>query len=301
MEIQTLEGMTVRLLILISFFFFAPMTFAQGKIKARRALVAVDGAAVYSQPDFDASVLTYLRTGDEVVASVKTFPGKGGIGLFFAIRTENGLKGFLADTDLVDAETKKAISPLLKGEKLGDFAQPGESRVAEEGPKEPLYFTRFLGATLGRKGYGVKHNGKKYHSDQLFFGIRGTGPGTLFDGPPLDFNLLVSIDSPDFYEEYAQNKPNGFMVFSDLLLQLPLWENDASIIYWAFGFMGSYFRYRVQENNTFSDDKQFRLGGELGVGYGHRLGRKYILRADYKYHFEKEQSSSYWLSVMAEY
>jgi hypothetical protein len=227
-----------------------------------------------------------------VIASVKAFQGGGGIGLFFAIKSQAGVKGFLADTDLVDAENKQPISPLLKAR---------EAMKEQERPKEPLYFTQFLGAAVGRKGYALKYNGKKYQSDLLFFGLRGTGPGTLFDGPPLDFNLLVSIDSPDFYKEFAQNKPNGFSVFSDVLLQLPLWENQNQIFYWAFGFMGSYSRYRVQVNNNFTDQKEFRLGGELGLGYGHRLGKKYIFRLDYKYHFEKYQNTSYWASLMAEY
>lgn len=272
------------------------------KIKARRAIVSIDGAAVYAKPDFDAEVLTYLKLGEPVVASVKTFPGRGGIGLFFAVRGPNNVRGFIADTDLVAAESKKPLSPLMKKEKPVDL--PTEASASEDASlssKEPLYFTRFLGATLGRKGYSMKYDGKTYSSDLLFFGVRGTGPGTLFDGPPLDFNLAVSVDSPKFFEEFAQNKPNGFLVFSDLLLQLPLWEKQNQLIYYAFGFMASYSSYRVQVNNQFRDTKEFRLGGELGIGYAHRVFRKYLVRADYKYHFERFQNNSFWLSVMMEY
>lgn len=273
------------------------------KIKARRAVVAIDGAAVYAKPDFDSEVLTYLKLGEAVVASVKTFQGQGGFGLFFAIRNPAGVKGFVADTDLVAAKTSRPLSPLLKNQGPVDIKK-GESPEKKADPfqqEEPLYFSRFLGPVIGRKGYSLKYNGATYSSNLIFFGIRGTGPGTLFDGPPLDFNLALSIDSPDFYQDFAQNKPNGFHVFSDVLLQLPLWEKSDQLIYYAFGAMMSYTKYRVQLNNQFNDTKEFRLGAEVGAGYAHRIMKKYLLRADYKYHFEKFQNTSIWLSAMTYY
>lgn len=292
-----------RLLVLcftLSSFFFASWSAQAQRIKARRAVVSIDGAAVYAKPDFDSEVLTYLKLGEPVIASVKTFPGRGGIGLFFAIKTSKNLRGFIADTDLVAAESKKPLSPLMKDAAPVNVSQNRKDQE-DFSPEEPLYFTRFLGATFGRKGYSLKYNGKTHTSDLMFFGVRGTGPGTLFDGPPLDFNLAVSVDSPDFYKNFAQNKPNGFLVFSDLLLQLPLWENSNQLIYYGLGLMASYSSYRVQMNNQFKDTKEFRLGGELGAGYAHRIFRKYLIRADYKYHFEKFQNTSLWFSVMMEY
>lgn len=270
-------------------------------IKARRAIVSIDGAALYAKPDFDSEVLTYLKLGDPVIASIKTFPGRGGIGLFFALKTAKGLKGFIADTDLVAAGTKRPLSPLMKDSAPVDMSGKSDQGPDALAPEEPLYFTRFLGAAIGKKGYSVKYNGRTYSSDMLFFGVRGTGPGTLFDGPPLDFNLAVSLDSPKFYEEFAQNKPTGFLLYSDLLLQLPFWENKNNLVYYGLGFMATYSSYKVQLNNRFQDTKEFRLGGELGLGYARRIFNKYLVRMDYKYHFERFQNTSYWLSVMTEY
>ncbi len=291
-----------RRFVLFSFsILFVSQTYGQ-TLKARRALVSVDGSVVYAKPDFDSSVLGYLKLGEEVIASQRTFNGRGGIGLFFAVKTKKGLKGFIADTDLIAAETKKPMSPLMKDHAPVDLRkEPNQPNRDMFGEKEPLYFSRFLGGSIGKKGYSVKYNGRTYSSDLLFFGIRGTGPGTLFDGPPLDFNLAVSVDSPKFYEEFAQNKPNGYLVYSDLLLQLPAWENDNQLIYYGLGLMATYSSYRVQINNRFSDTKEFRLGAEIGLGYAHRIFKNHLIRVDYKYHFERFQNTSFWLSVMTEY
>ena len=67
-----------------SFVFCSPN--AEAKIKARRAVVSIDGAAVYAKPDFDSEVITYLSVQEPVIASVKTFSGRGGLGLFFAVK-----------------------------------------------------------------------------------------------------------------------------------------------------------------------------------------------------------------------
>ena len=270
-------------------------------MKAKRAIVAVDGAGVYQKPDFDSEVLTYLNTGEVVISSVKTFQGAGGIGLFFAIKTSKGLAGFIADTDLIDATSKKPMSPLMKDAESANIARKDIEKSTDPGEKEPLYFTRFLGASVGRKGYSIKHQGRTYSSDMTFFGIRSTGPGTLFDGPPLDFNLLVSLDSPEFYKEISGNSPNGFLVYTDLLLQLPAYEKDNHLFYYGFGFMATYSSYRVQTNNRFNDEKGFRLGAEIDAGYAYRVMKKHLVRLDYKYHFERFQNTSFWLSVMTEY
>lgn len=269
-------------------------------LKARRALVAVDGAAIYEKPSFDSPVVTYLNAGELVVASVKTFQGIGGIGLFFALKTKSGVKGFIADTDLVSAQTKKPLSPLMKDRDPVRVDRKDLEKSFGE-PKEPLYFTRYLGLSFGKKGYSKKYAGRTYSSDMMFFGLRSTGPGTLFDGPPLDFNLLVSVDSPDFYTEFASNKPSGYLAYSDLLLQLPFWDKDNHLVYYGFGFMMSYSSYSVKISTQTKDETEFRLGGELGLGYAYRFMKSYVVRADYKYHFEKHQNSSYWLSVMTEY
>ncbi|HAG91389.1 MAG TPA: hypothetical protein DCL41_05930 [Bdellovibrionales bacterium] len=296
-----------------SFVFCSPN--AEAKIKARRAVVSIDGAAVYAKPDFDSEVITYLSVQEPVIASVKTFSGRGGLGLFFAVKAKGGVKGFIADTDLVDASSRKPISPLLKEKETAPLALPPkeekpntiEHSIPEDlgsdgfGAEEPLYFRRHLGGVVGRRNYNIQYQGSTYLSDLTFFGFRSTGPGTLFDGPPLDFNLAVSLDSPSYYTEFAQNKPSGFLIFSDLGLQLPFWEDPKQIVYYSLGLEVTYSRYKVQINDQFTDTSEFRFGGELGLGYGHKLFGKDLIRLDYKYHFGKFQNRSYWLSYLVEY
>lgn len=275
----------------------------KSKIKARRALVGVDGSAVYKAPSFDSEILTYLSLGEKVISSIQTFQGAGGIGLFFKVKTSKGVLGFVVDTDLFSEKSKRPLSPLAKGNKDMDPPAWGESQQKEDEAEEQesIYFTRYLGATIGKKVHRIKHQSKTLSSDLLFFGVRGSGPGTLFDGPPLDFNLLVSIDSPEYYKSFAQNEPNGFVVFSDFLLQLPFWENQRHMFSYTLGLMALYSSYTVKEGGKASNSKEFRFGPELGLGYSYLIKKKYIIRLDYKYQWERFQTTSYMLSFQKEY
>jgi hypothetical protein len=126
------------------------------------------------------------------------------------------------------------------------------------------------------------------------------GPGTLFDGPPLDFNFWFSLQKPGYYSRFDSGTPTGFLVFGDLMAMLPLVNLDNNLVSYGLGLMWVYTKYSVPVKQVTFDSQEFRVGVDFALGYGHRFGR-FLLRADAKYYIEKTQYLGYVLSFQTEY
>jgi hypothetical protein len=176
------------------------------------------------------------------------------------------------------------------------MAKKSRSKVWDEDPedadapdgRDPLYFTRYLGGALASVNFTEKFSGRKLSDNMLMYGLRMTGPGVLFDGPPLDFNLWFTMEKPGYYSRFSSSTPTGFMMFSDVMLTLPLMEKKDWNIYYGVGLMGVYTRYKVKVKTSEFDSQEFRVGADFGLGTAYRFG-KYAIRADAKYYYEKSQ------------
>lgn len=287
--------------LLFLFCIFSDLASAQTKTKRRsqKAFVEVDGASLYSKPTFDAPILDYLRAGTQVLATLKPRKGFGDFGLFYMVKTAQGKVGYMADTDLVPEfslknSKKKPVS------KNPVFEQAKE---AKENPnREPLYFTRYVGGGIGMLGFSEKFSGKKFSSDVMMMALKMSGPGTLFDGPPLDFNFAFSLSAPEYYKEFSRGPAGGFFLFTDLLLNSPLFEidNGNGLLFYGIGAMITYTKFTPVVSSTTFDSQELRLGAALSLGYAHRWG-KYALRWDSKYYYEKTDYLGHWLSFQIEY
>lgn len=257
----------------------------------------VDGAAIYSKPSFDAPVINYLKAGTKLLATVQRVKGIGGFGLFYKVKTTGGEVGYVADTDLITEfnprNTKK--KPVKKNPVYE------EVKEAQENPhQEPVYFTRYIGGGVGYLGFTEKFSGKEFSSNVMMFNFKMSGPGTLFDGPPLDFNFSFSPSAPDYYEKFSRGPAGGFFIFTDLLLNLPLIELNKGLVFYGVGIMTVYTQFKPVVSTTTFDSQEIRMGAAVSLGYAHRFG-KYALRWDSKYYFEKTDYFGHWLSFQLEY
>lgn len=273
---------------------------ARKKIPSQKAFIEVDGAALYSKPTFDAPVLDYLRAGTQVIATLKPRKGYGDFGLFFGVKTRDGKIGYMADTDLVPEYNlkKSKRKPVAKNPVFE------EAKDAKENPnREPLYFTRYIGGGLGMLGFTEKFAGVGEKSSQVtMFALKMTGPGTLFDGPPLDFNFAFSLGSPKYYEDFSNGPAGGFFLFTDLLLNSPLFEipSGHGMVFYGLGAMATYTRFKPTIGSSSIDSEELRIGAALSIGYAHRWG-KYSVRWDSKYYYEVTDYLGHWLSFQVEY
>lgn len=263
-----------------------------------RAVIYVDGAAVYKAPSFDSEVQDYLRYQTKVIVSREPYHGEGGMGLFHLVRYGKK-RGYVPDTD-VRVARKEAAKVTVEAKKSKSKAW--EKEEEENLGKAPIYFTRYLGAAVSMVNFSEKFQGKRFSDNMMMYGLRMTGPGTLIeDGPPLDFNLWFSIDKPGYYsKKLGSSAPTGFMMFGDVMAMLPLIDMKNTIINYGLGVMWVYTNYKVQLKSRKFDTSEFRVGLDAGLGVGQKIG-KYMLRLDGKYYYEKTQYFGVILSFQGEY
>jgi hypothetical protein len=273
-------------------------TGSRKKVGWVRASVVTDGAAVYKAPDFDSAVQEYLRYQTPVMASKKAYVGVGGLGLFHKVQFKGG-SGFVADTDIrvtkkADKEEAETTSPQKSASKAW------EKEEEENLGKAPLYFTRYLGMAVSGIKFTEKFSGQKLSDNMLMYGLRMSGPGTLFDGPPLDFNFLFSLQKPGYYKKFASGDPNGFMLFGDVMVQLPMYDRGNSLVTYGLGVMWTFTKYTIPVRGVPFDSQELRVGFDAGFGYGYRIGKR-MIRADAKYYHEKTQYFGATVSFQTEY
>ncbi len=276
-----------------------------------KAVVVTDGAAVYENPNFDSPVQNYLGYQTTLLASKTAVNGAGGLGLFHKVRFNNQY-GYVADTDLKIAkgQSKEAAEkPATKKDRPQSKAWDDDR---DEQGKAPLYFTRYLGGAAAMVNFTERYSSKKFSDNMLMYGLRYTGPKVLFDGPPLDLNVWFTFQKPGYFSNFTSGSATGFAMFGDLMAMLPLYDHGSWLVTYGFGLMWAYTKYTLPvsivkiENGVRTttsvafDSQDFRIGVDLGLGAGRKIGRG-MLRADVKYYFERTQYFGYLLSYQREY
>lgn len=266
-----------------------------------QATVTTDGGAVYSGPDFDERVSDYMPFKTKLWATKKAIAGRGGLGLFYKVRYKSK-SGYMADTDikLLDkgkGEGKTDTSDAKKSKKKSGFGDDEEDKHSGD---EPLYFRRYIGGAVALVNFTEKFSGKKLSDSMLMYGLRMSGPGTLFDGPPLDVNIWFSMQKPGYYNKFTAAAPSGFLMFGDLGVTLPFFEGKDTLVHYGLGLMWVYTNYKVQVKSSHFDSQEFRIGATVDLGVTQRFGQ-YAVKVDGKYYYEKTQYFGGILSLQVEY
>ena len=263
-------------------------------ISAQSATVGLDGATVYEAADFDSKVLIQLQPGYKVVISRKTITGRTGLGSFYRIKYEKNKFGFVADTEMIpeyQLGAKKKNPVFDKVEDLRERAITGLKQISE---------TRYLGASLARMDYHERYQGRGLNSEMQMYGLRFTGPGVFFDGPPLDFNLSFSPQAPDHYQKLTGTPASGLIIMIDTLFLINFYEWQNAVVHVGLGPLVNYTKFRIKEGFNYIDSQHFRIGavGEIGAAYRHK---KIVGQVDIKYFYENSSYLSYLFSLQHEY
>ena len=271
--------------------------------------VGGEPATVYSSPDFDSETIDELKPGTKIPISTKQFQGNGGMGLFHKIKTPSGKLGYVPDTDVVLPKGTKLDSPkepkgLSKDKPARREKQQTPVHVEQQQPEEKqrksIYLTRYAGGTLALVDYTEKFPGAKLHAQTPFIGLRLTGPGALFKGPPIDFNLQLSPMAPSYLNKLSGHKGSGFLLMTDLMLNLPLYDTPHTLLYYGLGILLNFSDYKVQVGNGTYNSQDLRLGMDFDVGYAYRFSH-FVVRADLKAYIEKTFYLSEMLTFQTEY
>ena len=270
-------------------------------IEWNRAITIVDGAALYEEPSFDSTVVDYLGESKQIIVSKKAVKGLGGLGIFYRVKA-SGKVLYITDTDIkIDRAATTSGVEVAKGKAKPKKKKKKRSRIdPDTGETLTPFFTRYLGGTVGMVSISEKFSGHILSTQMPIYGLRMTGPGTLFDGPPIDFNFLFSISPPSYYSKLTDQKPSGFLLFGDIMPMLPFYEWENSYIYYGVGLMWSYARYKVQIGSSVFDSQEFKVGADFAIGYGYAFGTT-IVRADAKYFYERTHYPGFFLTLQTEY
>lgn len=278
-------------------------------------MTIVDGAALYERPNFDAPVVDYLGEGKKISVSKKAVRGAGGLGLFYRVKYSQRTI-YITDTDIKlgrsprdesenedSSEARRDPGPreevTSRKTKKAKKRRPRRDEYGDE--SDALFFTRFIGGTVGTVQFSEIFQGRTLSTQLPVYGFRMTGPGTLIDGPPLDFNFLFSVHAPTYYRTFTSNRTTGFLLFGDIMPMLPLYESKRSYLYYGVGVMGTFTSYKVQIKKSLFDSKEFRMGADFGLGYGLRVGEEALIRFDAKYYWERTRYPGFFLSFQTEY
>jgi hypothetical protein len=273
-----------------------PPAAAKKKVQWLRGVIFNDGAAVYAKPDFDSPVQDYLDANSKILISRRPVQGLGGMGLFHMIRYGQK-QGYVPDTDV---RVNKAAAKTNAATKRKSPSKMWEDEEQEAMGDAPLYFRRYLGGAVAMVNFTEKFSGRRLSDNMTMYGLRMMGPGTLFDGPPLDFNFWFSLDKPSYYGRFSSGEPTGYLLFGDTAFMLPFIDGKEWLATYGIGMMWVYTSYRVPVKGRTFDSQEFRVGLDLTAGVSRRFG-KYLLRGDIKYYYEKTQYLGYMLSFMGEY
>ena len=150
-----------------------------------RAEVIIDGAAIYSLPNFDATIVNYLDYGQKIYTNNKAHNGEGGLGRFYKIKAKGRVMGFVADVDI-----KILTRPRRR--------QPNQDKKAQQ-DKKTAQKSRDAKKTKKRKtasqNEGETNEAAKKEADSK-----------EADNKAADQNAATNEDTPDPLEPIADKK-----------------------------------------------------------------------------------------------
>lgn len=257
-------------------------------------IVGVSGAAIYKKPNFDSPILGYFKENEKIIISKKIYTGPGGFGTFYLVRLKNQKGfGYVVDTEI--------IPKFKRGRDNSENPVYEQIETYRENPdQEPIYETRYWGVSMGILDYSEEIQGKKYNSPTNFYGFKFSGPGTLFDGPPLDVEVLFTLEPPSYFSDLT-NTASGNVFQGHFNLTLPIFQNRDNYAFYSFGPSWSYSRLSLKIGSQPEIDYQeVKIGANFSLGYAHRWG-KYSLRIEGRQYWEAEKYASIVLSLQRQY
>ena len=290
--------MLLRLSAIALLTIFSLTSFAKKKIDYKKyfqiGIVGVSGAAIYKKPNFDSPILGYYKENEKIIISKKIYTGPGGFGTFYLTKLK-GRKGFgyVVDTEI--------IPKYKRGESASSNPVYEQMESVRDIPNQvPIYETRYWGLAAGIIDYSEEIEGKKFNDPTNFFGFKFSGPGTLFEGPPLDVEFLFTIKPPAYFSDLSSSA-SGNIFKGHFNLTLPIFQNMNNFAFYSFGPSWSYTRLSLKIGSQPEIDYQeVRIGANFSLGYAHRWG-DYSLRVEGRQYWMVENYASLMLSIQKEY
>jgi len=265
------------------FFLSFVLCFGTSLWAARTALIAIEGAMVYKNADFDSAVIGYLPRGKPVRISTKNF------GPFHRILFREGVIGYISDVDLVTQEGVP-LSALNSGE------VPDDKKRRKKIPREftrrqvPVGNARAIGVAVGLISYRELVNRREYSGQLRTYGLRYSSRAPFLLGPyGWDVTLLMQFSAPDYYNGALGVPAQASYYFLDAVWTFPMidFNGKNGVLIAGIGPLLSYSEAKA----TLSNGQSFKqsdtiVGASLQLGAAFRLS-PVIIKGDVKYYLDK--------------
>lgn len=274
---------------------------AQEKASAgsQKGIITVQEASIFNQPNFDAQVIGMVNEGQVFDISTGTRES------FYKIRLRPGFTGWISEAEIrpIDAGQAKKIETRRKKN------QAQMKKAPEKRPKsKPLDQRRFRGLVLESMNFSEKTMGKTRRGNLLLYGLKFSGPNTLFDGEiETDTEVLFHSGAPGYYKEATGNPAGGFLLMGNFLFQTTLPRSENLMVFYGFGpsFRLSHFEVSLSNDPSAGGKRSYALD-DMTVGAVFNLGAlmtfgSYAARLEGRYYWETQQYMSFGLAFQKEF
>lgn len=245
-------------------------------------------SAVYSAPDFDAQVLSYVSKGQTFSVSKRIFKHST-IGSFRRIKLDKSTYGFISDVD-IQLLSKDRKSPSRHKVESKDIFKTEDSFLAlKHETTRSLYQRSRFGFGFASLRVPEKLDNKTYNSSHQFYSFKLTWSSWSIRPRPLDIHFLYSGKPPKFYKNLCPNQKcsqiQGFAFVTDMSLPFLLSGEESWFVYYFMGVSvrGTNAKLKYTEGSMVRKKKYFGVLGGLGAlwKFSDRLG----VEGDFRYHY----------------
>lgn len=251
---------------------YAPVGFA-----SQMGVIVEVEANVYQAASFDAPVIATLPKGTKLPMSEKVF------GAFYKVLVKKGVYGFVSDVEIAPLQGQKVTEQTSEKKNKAKNNNVHKPKIKKQ---KPFWMTRYLGASVGWLTFNEDILGGNQHDNLIMYGLKITGNDILFDGPPMEVNLLIHSGAPAYYRTITGHEAKGMMTLFDASLLFMLDSGKNKMIYLGLGPMMMFSNFDITAGSTPFSLQQMRLGMVGNIGVAVRLG-SVAIRGEWKLYKEK--------------
>ncbi len=251
---------------------------AAKKSAARSFVVVAPETYVYEKPDLDSKAFALLPQGTRLLVSRGT---RGEFAKFYRTRFKEKLGWVLTIDVKPEAVVRKAIEEAKsKPPPKGPFA--AELEESESDSRKPFIFSQSASFVAGISQFKESIEGVAQNEQLSVYGVRILGPDVILTGPIIDFGVLIHYGAPDYYRALSTTVPNGFLLWTEGLLMMPLRMRETSWL--GFGVGPVLALSSIQSTRGLETFESFdaRIGATVSFTGAVRLD-EFLVRGDIRY------------------
>lgn len=243
---------------------------------------------VFTKPDLKSAVVERVNAGAVIRLKTDKVVGVGGLGVFYKVKTQSGLIGYVVDADILTANGEfpkpMANPPPMKRAQHPNAVPSGAPSSPPTSTAVPASREKSLwGMSAGGAQFTEKFEEQVESAFQMFFGIRWTGRRRSVWSLTPDAGFVVSPFAPKFLSAAgASGETKGFITLGDFSLLYDFIESKKLAVFAGAGPLLGFSKYSTHYAGQPKESSSLKVGGvlDLGTSVDFRSG---VVRLDARY------------------